>query len=148
MPRVKIELPDSFLFTTELSVRIDDINYGGHLGHDTVYTLTHEARVRFFNSFGFSEEDIGGVGIVIADSAAVYKSESFYGDRVTVSIATGEYSNHGCDIFYLLENKTKDQEVARVKTGIVFFDYSRRRVARMPEQFRAIITAESDNSSG
>lgn len=139
MPRTDIELPNKFLYTTEIPVRIDDINYGGHLGHDTVFTLTHEARVRFFNNHGFSEKDIGGVGIVIANASAVYKSETFYGDTVTISIATGELSKYGCDIYYLLENKIRKTEIARVKTGIVFFDYTKRKVARIPEVFKSAI---------
>lgn len=139
MAREKIEIPENFIFTTELYVRIDDINYGGHLGHDTVFTLTHEARVRFFNQHGFSEKDIGGVGIVIADASAVYRSETFYGDIILISIAAGEISKHGCELYYLLENKKDQKEVARVKTGIVFFDYADRKVARVPEIFRSVI---------
>ena len=29
--------------TTRLTVRIGDINYGGHLGHDRLITLLHQA---------------------------------------------------------------------------------------------------------
>ncbi len=139
MPRTNIDLPKDFLYTTEIPIRIDDINYGGHLGHDTVFTLTHEARVRFFNEHGFSEKDVGGVGIVIAEASAVYKAETFYGDTVTISIGTGGLSKYGCDIYYLLENKIKKTEIARVKTGIVFFDYKKRKVARIPEDFKMVI---------
>jgi len=133
--RTNIDLPESFVFTTQIDVRIDDINYGGHLGHDSVITLTHEARVRFFNKNGFSEKDIDGLGIIISDLAAVYKSETFYGDQLTVKIGIGKISKHSCEILYLLENSLKNAEVARVKTGIVFYDYRNRRVARVPVSF-------------
>ena len=47
MPRVIVELPKKFIFSTDIAVRISDINYGGHLGHDSIISLIHEARVRF-----------------------------------------------------------------------------------------------------
>lgn len=141
MTRTNIDIPESFIFSTQIDVRIDDINYGGHLGHDSVITLTHEARVRFFNSNGFSEKDIDGVGIIISDLAAVYKSETFYGDKLTVKIGIGRISKHSCEIIYLLENSLRNSEVARVRTGIVFYDYEKRRVARIPETFLSSINA-------
>ena len=33
MGRVKLELPETFSFSTELTVRVTDLNYGGHLGN-------------------------------------------------------------------------------------------------------------------
>jgi acyl-CoA thioester hydrolase len=36
-------------------------------------------------------------------------------------------------MFYLLENKVTGNEVARGKTGIVCFDYARKKVAPVPE---------------
>ena len=47
MSRIKLALPDRWTFSTELPVRISDINYGGHLGNDAVLALAQEARVRF-----------------------------------------------------------------------------------------------------
>ena len=48
MARVKIEFPETTLFTHELSVRITDLNYGNHLAHDSLISLLHEARAPFF----------------------------------------------------------------------------------------------------
>ena len=47
MPRVKVALPATFPFRTEIPVRITDLNYGGHLGNDALLGLLHEARVHF-----------------------------------------------------------------------------------------------------
>ena len=57
MARIKIELPEKFIFSTEIPLRISDINYGGHLGNDAVLSIAHEARIRFFNKHGFKEID-------------------------------------------------------------------------------------------
>ena len=84
MGRIKIEIPDNFFFTTQIPVRISDINYGNHLGNDAVLSLVHEARVRFLKEFGYTELDIEGAGIMMADVAIVYKSQGYYGDILSI----------------------------------------------------------------
>ena len=63
MARVKIELPDSFQFTTEITIRITDLNYGGHVGNDTVLSIIHEARMQFLRHYGHTEMNFGGIGL-------------------------------------------------------------------------------------
>lgn len=74
MARIKLTLPDHCDFETQLTVRISEINYGGHLGNDAVLSLAHEARVQFFNSLGYTEFDVAGSGIVLADAVVVYRA--------------------------------------------------------------------------
>ncbi len=119
-----------------MPIRISDINYGGHLGNDAVLTLAHEARIRFFRHFGYTELDIDGVGIIMADAAVVYKAEGFHGELLTIDVAVGEFGNVGCDLFYRLTNKETGKEVARVKTGIVFYDYAAKKTVPVPAPFR------------
>jgi acyl-CoA thioester hydrolase len=140
MPRIKLSLPDTFIFTTELPVRITDINYGGHLGNDALLALVHEARVRFLNHLGYSEKNIEGYGIIMADAAVVYASEVFYGALLRVDIGIGGVENSALDLYYRITDIAGKKEVARVKTNIVFFDYSRRRPVAMPELFRRKIS--------
>ena len=45
MSRIKIPLPEKKDFSTEIKLRISDINYGGHMGNDAVLTIVHEARL-------------------------------------------------------------------------------------------------------
>ncbi len=137
MARVKLALPETFAFTTELTVRITDLNYGGHVGNDVVLGFCHEARARYLDSLGLSELDVGGCGIIVADAVVVYRAESFAGDRLRVEVAVGEHTRHGCDLFYRLERPADRAEIARAKTGIVFFDYPERRIAKAPETFKA-----------
>jgi 4-hydroxybenzoyl-CoA thioesterase len=55
-----------------------------------------------------------------------------------IEVAAIEFSKYGCDFIYKITEKESGREVARVKTGIVFFDYSEREVAHVPEKFKAI----------
>ena len=142
MSRIKIDLPSKFVFSTQIPIRIDDINYGSHLGHDSVLTLSHEARVRFLTKHGYTEGDIEGVGIIMGDVGITYSSEAFYGDVREISIGIGEYGNHFLELIYALVNEKSGKEVARVKTSLVFFDYKERKTVRMPEEFRKKIISK------
>lgn len=142
MSRIHIDLPEKFLFVTELTVRSSDLNYGNHVGHDTVLTLMQEARVRFYRTLGFINElnFDGPVGQVIADAAVQYKSESFLADELIIKIGVSDFTKYGFDMFYLIENKLTGKEVARGKTGIVCFDYDTRKVASIPDILRKKLT--------
>ena len=138
MSRVKLELPETYLFSTELPIRITDVNYGGHLGNDSVLAIIHEARVRFLAEHDYSELDVCGAGMIQADAVIVYKSEAFYGETVKVSVALADFTSSGCDFIFLLENSKTGREIARAKTGIVFYDYKRKKPLRVPESFKAL----------
>lgn len=139
MARIRLELPETLSFQTEIPVRISDINYGNHLGNDAVLSLAHEARVRLLKQHGFSELDIDGVGLIITDAVIVYKNQAFYGDVLSVSVGVGEFNRRGCDVFYRFTDLASGREVARAKTGIVFYDYHRSKIASVPESFRRVV---------
>jgi acyl-CoA thioesterase FadM len=137
MSRIKIELPRKFPFTTELPVRITDLNYGGHVGNDTVLSIIHEARVRCLASKGFSELNAGAAGLIMSDAAIQFKGELFYGDIVRISVAISDFSKVSFEIYYLLETvRGEDRKtVAVAKTGMLFYDYSKKKLASVPEAF-------------
>lgn len=138
MARITIDLPENFLFHTELPVRVTDLNYGNHVGNDNMLSLMHEARLQFYRQLGFKDELSfeGSVGQVISDAALVYKVEAFYGDVLVCEIAADDFNKYGFDLLYKLTNKATGKEVARGKTGIVCFDYDKRKVARIPEALK------------
>ncbi len=142
MKRVRVELPakEKFIFTTEIVPRISDINYGNHLGHDRLVSLLHEARVRFLAQHGFSEMDAGGASLILADLAVVYRAEVKHGQTLAVAIALDDASGSGLNFYYKVTRKDDAREVARAVTGIVFFDYQKKRVTRMPKAFSALLT--------
>ena len=138
MSRIRLEFPDNFLFTTEIPLRISDINYGGHLGNDAVLSLAQEARIRFLRSLGWSEQDVAGVGIIMTDAVVVYRSEAFYGDVLMIHVGVTDFQQLGCDFVFRMVNRASGKEVARVKTGIVFFDYASRKPVPVPDEFRTV----------
>ncbi len=137
MARIKIDLPEKFIFQTSLEVRVYDLNYGAHLGNDRVLALFHEARVRFFQFLGIANEKDGmeGEGVIMTDAAVVYKSESFLSDQLTIKVSIADLSGKSMDILYLIENSETGKEVARGKTGILCFNYDKRKISVFPEKY-------------
>lgn len=138
MSRIHIVLPEKFNFTCELPVRVSDLNYGGHVGNDSILTLMQEARVLYYRYLGFKSEISleGTIGQIIADAALVYKSESFLGDVLIIEIAATDFNKYGFDLVYRLRNKATGKDVAYGKTGIVCFDYEKRKMASMPHKLQ------------
>ena len=137
MARIKIDLPGQFSFSTKIPVRITDINYGGHVGNDSILSLLHEARLKYLTHLGFSELNIAGVGLIMADVGIEFKGESFYGDELTVSMAAGEFSKISFEIFYKMETVRDGKTIliAKAKTGMVCYDYEKKKVVGVPGEF-------------
>jgi acyl-CoA thioester hydrolase len=142
MPRLRIDLPASFPFVTRIPIRIDDINYGGHLSGDSVLTLAHEARVRWLRSLGFpSEFDIAGRGLIVADAAVVHRAEGLYGMDLRVEVAPAQVRPATFYLHYRFSDEATGNEIARVRTTMVFVDHGDRAPTRAPEAFLAAVRA-------
>ena len=133
MPRISIDLPERFDFATDIPIYIGHINYGHHLDNSALLSLVSEARVRFFKSLGYTELDVEGVGIVVADAAVQYLSEAFHGEVLRFEMACADFNKYGCDLVW--RAGTSGREVARGKTGILFLDYSVKKPVRPPRRF-------------
>jgi acyl-CoA thioester hydrolase len=136
MPRIRIELPERFPFTTTIAVRITDLNYGGHVGNDSILSLIHEARVLFLRHHGYTELDLGGASLIMGDVTIEFKSELFYGDALRASVTAGEFSKAGFALFYKLEKEKVEGglvEVAFARTGMVCYNYTLKKVVSLPE---------------
>lgn len=138
MARTTIDLPSTFSFTTSIPVRITDLNYGGHVGNDSILTLMHEGRIQFLAHHGFSEQDFAGTGMIMGDVSIVFKGELFYGDMLQISINVSDLARVSFDLVYKLEKEAggKIVPVAFAKTGMVCFDYERKKVVSIPEEAR------------
>ncbi len=142
MARIKIALPETFSFSCKIPVRITDINYGGHVGNDTILTIVHEARMQFLASMGYTEMNFGGKGMIMADAAIEFKNELFYGDAVTVSVTANEISKIGFDLIYKLEKEAEGVKkiIAIAKTAMICYDYDNKKIVAIPEDARKKIT--------
>jgi len=136
MERIKLNLPEQFLFSTNIAVRITDINYGGHVGNDSFLSLIHEARQQFLNHYQYSEMNFAGTSLIMADVAVEYKKELSYGDVVKISVTAIGFDKLGFDIFYLLEviQEEKNYIAGKAKTGMMCFDYQNKKRMQVPDE--------------
>ena len=65
MPRIQIDLPDRFAFSTEMSIYISHVNQGGHLDNAQLLSLESEARARFFQAQSNREAEVGCLATVV-----------------------------------------------------------------------------------
>ncbi len=142
MARVLIDWPEQILFRTEMPVRVSDINYGNHLGHDALVSMLHEARLRFLHSLAMSELDADGLVMLVADLAVRYLAEAMHGDSLGIEIGAGEVRSRSCELLYRVVRNSADRSevpVALAKTGIVFVDPAIRKPAAIPTALRRLL---------
>jgi len=139
MSRVKISLPEHFNFFTVIHIRITDLNYGSHVGNDSILSIMHEARMQYLQSFGYSELDIAGAGLIMSDAAIEFRAESFYGDVIKIYVAAADFTSVSFNLYYKLEKETEggnNKLLAVGKTGMVFFNYQTKKVIPIPEEVK------------
>lgn len=138
MARVKLNFPSKKpIFIAQIPLRITDMNYGNHLGNDAVLSIIHDARMQFLVSLGYTELEIGGCGMIMADVMIAYKSEGYYGDLLRVELFADEISSRSFDFMYRLTTVRKGItiDIVHAKTGMVCYDYTLAKVCQMPDHF-------------
>ena len=143
MARVKVELPENFTFSAKIPVRITDINYGGHVGNDTILSILHEARVQYLKHYGYTELDFAGKGLIMSDVAIEFKNELFYEDIIIASVTAAEFSKVAFELYYKLETQkiSGNTLIAVAKTGMVCYDYAAKKIAAVPNEVKEKLSA-------
>ncbi|MES2330973.1 MAG: thioesterase family protein [Bacteroidota bacterium] len=136
MNRIKIDLPENFKFSTTITIRVTDLNYGGHVGNDSFLSLIHEARQQFLISHGYKELEIEGIGLIMADVAIEFKKELNYGNTIKISVAAGGFDKLGFDLFYKMEIVSGEEITlaGKAKTGMLCYNYAEKRIVAVPAE--------------
>jgi len=141
MARLKIELPQKRLASVSIPVRITDINYGNHVGNNSIVEIIHEARVQFLKQHGFTELNVAGTALIMSELLVEFKNESFYNDVLEIKIFSGEITRVSFELFYEISVKKNEQKIiiAHAKTGMVCYNYELKKVSAVPEALRLIL---------
>lgn len=141
MERIKLKLPDTFVFSTTITIRLSDLNYGGHVGNDSFLSLIQEAREQFLLSMGCAELDFFGYGLIMCDAAIEYKKELNYGQTISIAIQFGNMNKLGFDLLYKISVAENGIEVivAKAKTGMMCYDYNNKKKVDLPDEFLQLI---------
>lgn len=143
MSRVKVKFPDEKpLYKVTIPVRIYDINYGGHIGNDSILSVIHEARMQLLHQWGYTELDAGGNALIMADVMIAYKGEAFYGDILDVRLYVTEMTDRSFDLLYHISTQRNgaNKEIAHAKTGMICFDYKERKISLLKDALKNRLT--------
>ena len=142
MSRIKIDLPEKCMATFKIPVRVTDINYGNHVGNDSLVAIIHEARMQFLQQYGYTEMEVSGTSLIMNELVVEFKNEAFYRDILDVKIFIGQLSRVSFEIFYSISVVRKKSEliIANAKTGMVCFNYNEKKVQTIPEALKIILT--------
>ena len=142
MARVKIDIPGLILDTVTVPVRITDINYGNHVGNDSLVSIVHEARMKWLTNHGYSEMNVEGAGLIMGDLAVEFLAESFYGDILSIDIAAGEITKVSFELYYSVQTVRNNKSIiiAKAKTGMICYDYVNKKLMAVPDEFKSFLS--------
>ena len=138
-----IPLPpkEQCLYRESLSIRISDINYGGHLGHDRILSYCHETRVNYLAALQMGEKDFLGAGLIMRDSSTLYKAEGFQGEWLAIELYADRFWPYGFHFIYSLKRQSDSRELARTQTGMIYYDYTEGKKVRRETDVRVHFSA-------
>ena len=138
MARLTLDFPeDQYCYSTQLTVRVTDINGANHLGNDSMISMISEARARFLFEFGIEETSAEGVGIIVTDLATTYRAEAHARDQLLFEVGVMDFNKYGGDITFRISRPADGALVAMAKSGFVFFNYQLGKVVPMSDAFSA-----------
>lgn len=138
MARLTLQFPEhQYCYSTQLTVRVTDINAANHLGNDSMISMISEARARFLFEFGIGEPGTEGAGIIVTDLATTYRNEAHARDQLLFEVGVMDFNKYGGDITFRITRPADNALIAMAKSGFVFFDYVASSVMRMPADFKA-----------
>ncbi len=138
MARIEINLPNGFVFSTSIPIRIGDINRGSHVGYVNLLSILEEARAQFFVSRGSADlvNIERGIGFIVGDVGIIYKKQIRYGQSIKVEITPADFKEKSFDLVYRISDAESGTEIIRAKTGLLLFDYEKQKVLRVTEEIK------------
>ena len=126
---------DNFRFTIPYTVRVADVNYGGHVANSSVLNFFQDARIAYLKHLGgYSEMNVGGgCGLILPEAHVRYLAEMFMGDELVVGVKIVEVGRSSFRMAYRIERD--GQATAEGETVLVCFDYAARKPRRLGEEF-------------
>lgn len=148
MSRMKVAVPNEaqHIFKTTVPVLVSHINYGNHLGNDSLVSILHEARLQYVKNKGMkSETNIeGNTGLMVCSLAVTYYNEAFHGDHLDIDVYVSDITKIMCDFTYKVTRNTNgaEQVIAIATTCLLFFDFSNKKSVQIPKSFLSAISNE------
>jgi len=135
MPRTKLTEQPVYEFCYPITVQPRDINYGGHMGVDSLISIIAAGRAYLFKCGGMRETNLGDskTGIIMTDVQINLIAEGFMFDNLEVHTHIGDLTRNGFRLFHKVTRG--DSIIALAEMGFLTFDYDARKVVALPKSF-------------
>ena len=111
------------------------LNYGNHLGYDSLLSILHEARLRWLKTLSPSSSEINienNVGWMIKEVHLIYKSEATHGDKLKINLSASNKTRIGFSLEHEVENITKGKVLCCGTMPLVCFNFEKGKLSRIP----------------
>ncbi|MCB1157029.1 MAG: thioesterase family protein [Leptospiraceae bacterium] len=136
MSRVYIDMPNKFIYSTEIPTRKNDMYLDLHVTFDAMASFVMEAYHRFLVDNGYILTHIEDTPIIMSNFTIDYKSEARYPDVLRFEVAVANFTSTAFDIFIRISRNEGKEDVAHVRVCDVFFDYQNKKTLSIPAKFR------------
>lgn len=124
------------MFSIKYKIKDEDINYGGHVGNERALLFFQMARIKFFESLGLSELNIGdNIGVIQRNSFVEYNKELFLNDEIIIKIINIQLEKNKFNIYYEIYNQ-EDKLAINGSTLLLPFSYTEKKLKRVPTIFK------------
>jgi len=128
MERVKIHLPERFLYTHQFSIEPEDINEAHHMGNERILVYANRVREQMFQHLNLKlNDEKNGHGTIVANHSIHYKNEGFLDDVIICNAGVSTITECSFDLIFQFV-KQDGKVLALVRTGCVYYEYSQRKI--------------------
>ncbi|WP_219861318.1 acyl-CoA thioesterase [Vreelandella piezotolerans] len=137
MERVSLDFPlAAVIHRHSLTVRVTDMNYGRHLGHDALVSLLHEARAKAFMALDLPEWDMHGYPSVVVDLAVQYQQQARFPDALVIETAVPEPEGKALTIYQRVIKADTGDVVATARVNKLLLDLAVGRPVAIPDALK------------
>lgn len=136
----KIELPENYIFSNKLDVRVDDVNNGNHLDFSRLVAMLGNTRSLFFKENNYPELSKNNIGITTRNLRVSYMKEALFGDSLIFSMGITRMKGATVVLSCRVQvNNVNPVDIAHGEITLVFIDYGSQRPRPVPEDFITMV---------
>ena len=123
------------LFSTRINVLVNHLNYGNHLGYDSLLSILHEVRLQWLKSINPTISEINienNIGWMVKELHVLYHSEAKHGDELNIDLFTSGQTRTSVTLEHQVENKTTGKELSSAIITLVCFNFEKAKVSKIP----------------
>lgn len=123
------------IFSTTINILVNHLNYGNHLGYDSVLSILQEARMRWLKTINPALSEINiqdGVGWMVREAHLIYDSEAHHGDELKIDLFVCNATKTSFTLEYKVENETTEKKLCSATMSFICFNFANSKIARIP----------------